>query len=527
MNALLTLPVALPLAGAAAALLLRRIRGVQRLLGLGVPAACATLGAVLVGVTMGGTTPAVSIGGWPQGLAIVFAADPLTGLMLTITGFLTVVAVVFAVARGEDDDPSFHPLVLTLVAGVFGSLLTADLFNLFVWFEVMLIASYVLLTLRGGEAQVRAGAVYVTTNLLASTVLLIGVGLLYGVVGTVNLGELAGVAATEPAAALAAAVVVVAVAVKAALVPVHGWLPRAYPHASPAVAALFSGLLTKVGVYVLFRLYSVVFAGDPAWQPLLLGAAVATMVVGVLGAVGQDGMRGILSFHMISQIGYLILPLGMWSVAGVAAGIFYLLQYVVVKAALFLAAGVVETTRGTGELARLGGVVRTQPVLATAFMVAALSLAGIPPLSGFVAKFLLIDAAFREGAWIGGGAAVVVSLFTLLSMVKIWNGVFWGDAPARDRAMPERVPVPAGGAGDAPPPGSAGASDSEPEPAAAVEEPGAPTGFRRALLVAPAVVLATVTAALGPGAQPVIDLSTAAAEALLEPSAWIAAVAGA
>lgn len=511
MSALLSAPFWLPLLAGALGLLRRHDPRVQQALSLLALATVLGIGVVLVGVTEGGAVEATQIGGWPVGIAIPFAVDRFAALLLVTTSLMSLVVVVFAIIRGEDRHRLFHPLVNVLVAGVFGSFLTADLFNLFVTFEVMLIASYVLLTLRAGRAQERAGAIYIMTNLLASTVFLLGIGLLYGTVGTVNLGELYG-AASDPAAAVGAGVVAVAVGVKASLVPLHGWLPRTYVMAGPAVTALFSGLLTKVGVYALFRLYSVVFAGDATWSPLLLLVAGATMLIGVLGAVGKGAMRSILAFHMVSQVGYLVLPLGIWTVSAITAGIVYLLQYIAVKGALFLAAGSVETIVGTGRLSQLGGMARTRPLVAMGFLLPALALAGVPPTSGFVGKFLLIRSAFEGSHYLVGAVAVVVSFFTLMSMVKIWNGVFWGEpspavaseenlgATCMIEAMPSSV-------------------DGRPS-----LEPVTLTPARLRALALPAFGIGVLTVALGLGAQGLVDLAEPAAQGLVDPSAYLEAV---
>jgi multicomponent Na+:H+ antiporter subunit D len=249
---------------------------------------------------------------------------------------------------------------------------------------------------------------------------------------------------------------------------------------------MFSGLLTKIGVYGLFRVYSVVFEGDERLEWVIQAVLVVTMVVAVLGALGETTMRAILSFHMTSQVGYILLGLGFFGVAGLAASVFYLIHHIVVKAALFLAVGAVERTRGTGDLTRLGGMARRSPLLAVAFLVPALSLAGIPPLSGFVAKFTLVLAAVREEAYVAAAVAVAVSLFTLLSMLKIWNGAFWGDEPdTRPASVTERVP-------------------------------------RR--LILPALALAAVTVALGLGAEGLLALSVTAAENLVDTGAYVEAV---
>ncbi|MTV24345.1 monovalent cation/H+ antiporter subunit D family protein [Nitriliruptoraceae bacterium ZYF776] len=510
MSTLLIVPFALPLLAAALGILLRSRRGLQRAVTALLLAALVATGVSLVVATAGGEVVATRIGDWPAGLGIPFVADGFAALLLTVAAAMAAVCVGYAVARDEDSHPLFHPLVAVLLAGALGAFLTGDLFNVFVTFEVMLIASYVLLTLKGDRRAVRAGTIYVTVNLLASTLLLVGIGLVYGAAGTVELAALHGAIGETPTAVVGASLVVVAVSIKASLVPVHGWLPRVYPQAGPAVTALFSALLTKAGVYVLYRLASTVFADVEGFGTAIGVAAGITMVVGVLGAVGRGDVRGILSFHMVSQVGYLVLPLAIWTVAGVTAGIVYLLQYLAVKGALFLVAGTIETLTGTGELKRLGGMVRTRPWLAVAFALPAFALAGLPPTSGFVGKVLLAFAAFETAHWVLGGLVVAVSILTLLSMVKIWNGVFWGElTPAVERepaAVTLGVPVPAGAAGNEAAP------------------PHRLSRGRTTALVAPALVIGVLTIVVGLGAGWLVDLVGPAAEQLVDPSRYLDAI---
>lgn len=458
---------------------------------------------LVVAFSAGGGAIAHRIAGWPVGIAISFAADMFTALMLTVTALLTLVCAWFAIASGRAESRFFAPLVLVLMAGVNGALLTADLFNMFVFIEVMLLPSYGLFVLaapdRAPLRRIAAARLYVTINLLTSTVFLIGVGFVYGTAGTVNIGELAGIAADDDAVAVATAVCLFALGIKAAVVPVHGWLARAYPATSPAVTALFSGLHTKVAIFAIYRIYAVVFDGDSRFLAVGVVIFCVTMVIGVLGAVGESTSRPILAFHMVSQIGYILLGVALFTDLGLTAGIFYLLHHMIVKASLFLSTGAVEARYGTAAPGRLPGVARREPWIAAAFFVAALSLAGIPPFSGFVAKFALIVAAQEAGQIAAVVVMILVSLLTLLSMLKIWSGMFWSS---------EQAP------------------DAGPEPGGATRTATRTRPRIRAALAAPAVTLAAVTLFLGLGGETLLDLSHTAAQGLIDASAYVQAVTG-
>ncbi|GIG41570.1 monovalent cation/H+ antiporter subunit D family protein [Cellulomonas phragmiteti] len=526
--AALPLLVAGPLLASGAAVLLRG-RGRTGLVVL-LATLTALLGAAvaLVAATSDGSVLAHQVGGWPGGIAIPLVSDAFSALVMTVAVLLTLVCSVFAIATGPGRHRLFAPLVLALTAGVNGALLTADLFNLFVFIEVMLLPSYGLLVLaarrRGTLRSVQGSRLYVTFNLFVSTVLLTGVALVYGLTGTVQLGELAGAASRDPRVAAAVGLVLVAFLMKAAVVPVHGWLARTYPSTSPAVTALFSGLHTKVAIYVVYRVYAVVFEGDSRY--LWIGVVVfsATMLVGVLGAAGQSRMRSVLAFHMVSQIGYILLGVAIFTLAGLTAGIFYLLHHMVVKAALFLAAGAVEVRHGTDEIEALRGRVGREPVLALAFGVAAASLAGLPPFSGFVAKLTLVVAALDAGQVAAVVVALVVSLLTLLSMLKIFGTVFapslW---PGTDEA-PAPAPVVAPDGGPVPGDGPLGDLARQSGTATLTATTSGEPGRTRATWTAPAVALAAVTVTLGLGAQPLLALCEVAALGLLDTSAYVAAV---
>ncbi|MDQ4130859.1 MAG: monovalent cation/H+ antiporter subunit D family protein [Actinomycetota bacterium] len=437
----LVAPVVLPLLTSALAALGRRRRRLQQSLALVTAAAVAVMGVALVLATASGRVLASALGGWPPRFAIVLAADPLAALLVSLTGMLSLAVLVSAIAGGEDHHPFFHPLVLVLLGGVCGSFLTADLFDLFVFFEVTLSASYVLITLDGSRSQLRAAPVYIGMNLLGSLLFAAGVALVYGATGTVNLAVLSSRPETATFAALPAGVILAAFAVKAAVAPVGGWLPITYPVVHRSVGALFAGLLTTVGVAAAYRFYLVAYRGDPSFRPALLAVAAATMLVGVLGAAGRQDVREALSFQVVAQVGFMVLGLGLLGVVGIAAGVFFIVQDLVVKTAAFLCAGTARDripTHGAeagdedaSELAHL------RPLLAAAFLGVALSLSGLPPLSGFFGKALLVHAAFGDGLHLVAVAALAASLVALVSMLRVWRSVCWAAVEDRESLVPE------------------------------------------------------------------------------------------
>jgi len=494
MRSLVPLPVLLPLAGAAVSLVLHRQHLLQRVLGLAVlTGMLLTSIAVLVHVEAEGPV-AVDVGAWAAPVGITLVVDLFAAIMLVVSTAMVLAVLVYAIGspRTSDEALFFHPVYLTLAAGVALSFVTGDLFNLFVAFEVMLTSSYVLITLGGRAEQVRTGMTYVVISLVASLLFLTAVALLYAATGTVNMADLAGRLDDVPDGlrdALALLLLVV-FGIKAAIFPLFFWLPDAYPTAPTPVTAIFAGLLTKVGVYAIIRTQTLLFPSDGP-STVLLVLAGATMVVGVLGAIAQDDVKRILSFHIVSQIGYMIMGLGLFTVAGLAGAVFYITHHIVVKTTLFLVGGIIEQVTGTGALKRIGGLMHRIPVLALLFLVPALSLAGLPPFSGFVAKLALVQAglAIDSGAIVA--VSLLVSLLTLFSMTKIWAGVFWG--------LPEGVDTPAHEAGRLRAP---------------------------ALMVGATGALVLVSLGIALAAGPVYDLAVEAAEQLVDGAAYREAVLG-
>jgi multicomponent Na+:H+ antiporter subunit D len=486
------LPILIPLAIAAACLLAWRRRRFQRALALA--GAAGHLGASLwlLSVVSGRGIQVVQIGNWIAPFGISLVADLLAAMMVVVTGLVGLAVTVYSPATIDARREAFgyYPLLHVLLAGVSGSFLTGDLFNLYVWFEVMLIASFVLMALGGEPGQIEGAFKYVTINLLSSALFLAAVGLLYGSTGALNMAHLAvNLRQAPPGLSMVFAMLLLsAFGIKAAVFPLFFWLPASYHTPPAAVSALFAGLLTKVGVYALIRVFTLIFIQDPALtHKLILVLAGLTMVTGVLGAVAQSDFRRILSFHIISQIGYMIMGLGLFTPLALAASIFYVVHHIIVKTNLFLISGVVHRLSGSYDLSRLGGLYSSRPLLGVLFLIPALSLAGLPPLSGFFAKLFLVQAGLEVGSTLIVAVALVVSLLTLFSMMKIWAEVFWkpGTAPIASVAPRQAVG-----------------------------------------LWGPVLLLALATTAIGVAVGPIFDLARRAADQLMFPEAYIRAVLG-
>lgn len=435
MTTLVALPVLVPLVAAALMLIVRPLLAQRTISGMALLASLVTSITVLVDVWGDGPVKVVRLGGWPGEFAITMVADRLASVMVVVALVVVSAVLVYAMGQGGADEksPFYHPVYMVMAAGISQAFLAGDLFNLFVAFEILLMASYVLLTLEGTNAQIRSGTTYVVLNVIESMVLVVTVGLIFAATGTVNMAEL-----PERLAALPDGVrmglqllLLLAFGIKAAVFPLFFWLPDSYPTAPSSVSAVFAGLLTKVGVYCLIRVQTLLFPGQLDGLVMVIGAL--TMLIGVIGAVSHTDMKRILSFHIISQIGYMVFGLGVGGPAAIAATIFYLIHHIPVKTSLFLVEGIIERDSGTSSLDSVSGLARRSPFLAVLFLVPALSLAGLPPLSGFLAKFAIVRAGLEDAQYLGVAVAVIVSLLTLVSMVKIWVGAFWGDVEPVDR----------------------------------------------------------------------------------------------
>ena len=435
LQALVAFPVLLPMLGAAASVIVGRRASLQRVIGVVTLAiVCVVAGILLVAADRHGPVVA-ELGGWPAPMGIALVADRMSALLLLISTLVTLAVLVYAIDQRISDygretaSTTFHPIFLLLSTGVSLAYLTGVLFTLFVAFEIMLASSYVLITRRTSASRIRSGMTYVIVSLTSSLLFLTAVGFVYAATGTVNLADLAGRMELLPDGlqTVLALVLVVVFGIKAAIVPLHFWLPDSYPNAPAPVTALFAGLLTKVGIYALLRTQTLVFPQDDP-SMLLLVIAALTMVVGALGAIAQDDLNRLLSFLLVSHIGFMLFGMAVWTPEGIAGTALYVVHHITVQATLFLVSGLITRRTGTVSISQMGGLAQTAPHLAVLFAIPAITLAGLPPTSGFVAKLALLQAGAGAGlaSEIVAAFVVVASLLTLYAVARVWVRVFWG-----------------------------------------------------------------------------------------------------
>lgn len=451
---LIPLPVALPALAAALALLAGRHPHIQRTIALGTLLGMIALAASMVIVVDLEGIQTMQVGGWDAPIGITLVADRLSTVMLTVSAVVLFCVMWYAISQGVrdggKDEPVavFLPTYLLLSMGVNLSFLSGDLFNLYVGFEVFLVASYVLLTLGASPARVRAGVGYVMVNMISSMIFLFALAMVYASVGTVNMAQIGLRMDEVPSGTRAAifATLLVAFGLKAAVFPLDAWLPDSYPTAPSLVTAVFAGLLTKVGVYSIIRMRSVVFT-DGALDGLLMWVGLATMIVGILGAMAQNDMKRLLSFTLVSHIGYMIFGIALGTAQGLSGAIFYAVHHILVQTALFLVVGLIERQAGTSSLRRLGSLLYTAPVIALLYFIPAINLGGIPPFSGFLGKIILLEAGANVGGWVVWvliAGTVITSLLTLYVMVIVWSKGFWRDrkdAPEGSIALARPAPL--------------------------------------------------------------------------------------
>lgn len=460
---------------------------------------------------------AVHLGGWDAPFGIVMVVDQLSSLMLVVSSIISLAVLAFATGQNLSDDDHevpisvFYPTYLLLLAGVSNAFLAGDLFNLYVGFEILLMASYVLMTMNATTPRIRAGTTYVVVSVVSSMLFLTAIGLVYASVGTVNMADLSLKLQTLPSGTQMQLhlMLLIAFGIKAAVFPLSLWLPDSYPTAPAPVTAVFAGLLTKVGVYSIIRTETLLFPGG-SLNTLLAIVSVLTLVIGILGALAQTDIKRMLSFILISHIGYMIWGIALDNHRGLMTVVFYLAHHIIIQTGLFLVVGLMERRGGSASTQRLGGLLRIAPWLAVLYFIPAINLGGIPPFSGFIGKVGFLEASVDAGTWqayMMAAAGVVVSLLTLVAVARVWNKAFW--RPAKDAENPTNALLRA--EHDVQEDGVLDRHDNKPLPV---------------FMIVPTVALVSIGAAITVVAAPLFDLGDQAASNLETPNVYIKTVLG-
>lgn len=372
------------------------------------------------------------LGGWKPPFGIVLVADMLASLLVLTASAVGLIVILFSF-RGigeEREKYYYYPLVQFLLLGVCGSFLTGDIFNLFVFFEVMLMASYALIVLGGTKVQVRETIKYVLVNIVSSTLFVIAVAYLYAITGTLNMADLSVRIAEVGQGGLLTVVAIlflIVFSLKAGLF-LYFWLPGSYSAPPTPIAALFGGLLTKVGLYTIFRTFTLIFYHQPEITHNLVAIlAGLTMILGSLGAIGSWDVRKIIAYNVVIAVGFISFGLAIFSTVGITGALLYLFHDMLVKALLFLLGGTMIGIAGTSNLKQMGGLIRNHPALGWMFFISALALAGVPPLSGFIGKLLVIQGGLEGQFYWLVGISLITSLLILYSVMKIFMNGFWGE----------------------------------------------------------------------------------------------------
>lgn len=449
-SALLLLLVGIPLLASALSVLITS-RTLDRVLMLAVPSFVGLSGIGLLVLHQRIPVIAHDVGGYIPGLAIPFVSDSFTALMLVLTSLTALVSCLFLIATGEDQYRFVPALIMMMLTGVYGALLTGDLFNFFVFVEVMVLPAYALIAVTGTWRRLGVGRMFVMVNLLTSTILLIGVGFVYGATGTVNLAVLAGLGTPTGQGQLALGVVLFALLVKAGGAPFHGWLARSYPNTSAGMMALFSGLHSKVALYAIYRVCTTVYGEPPAWANAIVVIVIASIIVGSLSGFGQNRVRNVLAFQMTASVGHTLVGVALITAASLAAGSFYMVHSMITMAGLLLVMGAVEQTYGTGSFKKLSGLAGREKWASVLMVLGLFSLIGLPPTSGMWGKIGLITASTAVGSaagWWIVAAIVIGALISMLALQRTWRNTFWGppmqsyrpDSAETGRAPTEAIP---------------------------------------------------------------------------------------
>ncbi|WRP05914.1 Na+/H+ antiporter subunit D [Rossellomorea aquimaris] len=432
MTNLLILPILIPLFTAIILMFVSKYVKVQR--GISAISTLATIAAslVLIYTISNDGIQTINLGSWVAPFGITLVSDMLSALLVTTTSIITLVVLLYSFKSIGADRERFYyyPVVQFLMVGVNGAFTTGDIFNLFVFFEVMLMSSYVLLVLGGTKAQLREGIKYILVNVISSALFVIAVAYLYSVVGTLNMADISRKIAdvNQPGILTAIAIMFLLVfGLKGAIFPLYFWLPGSYYAPPTPVLALFGALLTKVGIYSILRTYTLFFYHDIGYTHEILSMlAILTIVLGCIGAIAYWDVKKIIIYNIIIAVGVILFGVSTMNPEALEGAIYYLVHDMIIKAALFLLVGVMIAITGTTDLKKMGGLIKEYPWLGWTFLVAAFSLAGIPPLSGFIGKLLILRGSFAAEAYVGAGVILASSLLVLYSVIKIFLNGIWG-----------------------------------------------------------------------------------------------------
>ncbi len=431
MNNLLVLPIIIPIVAGMVMVIFRNRIKLHRLLSMVAAAAMGAVTLVLIGQVQDKGIQILYLGGWEAPFGITLVADMFALILVLVTTVVYFCCIYYAFASiGPGRETHyFYPLSLFLITGVNGSYLTGDIFNLFVFFEVMLVASYVLITLGGTRLQMTQSVKYVLINMISSFLFLIAIGFLYGMTGTLNMAHLSVRVAEAGQGGLLTVIsflFLIVFGLKAGLF-LFFWLPGSYSAPPTAIAAMFGALLTKVGIYAIIRMFSLIFYHQPGITHLLIGILAAlSMVLGAMGAVAYWDIKRIITFNVVVSVGFILAGFASFTLLGITGSIYYLIHDMIVKALLFLAGGTVIHLTGTGRIRNMSGLIRWHPQLGWMFFIVALSVSGIPPLSGFIGKLFITQGTFASGYFWLGGIGLFTSLMVIYSLFKIFMNVFWG-----------------------------------------------------------------------------------------------------
>lgn len=432
MNNIIVLPMVLPILLGIILVFLRHHIHIQRWTSVGVMIANILISIFILNKIQTDGILRLDFGGWKPPFGILFVADSFSMLLVLTTSIVTAICLIYAMSSIDhaQEQMYFYSFVNFLVAGVNGSFLTGDLFNLFVNFEVMLLASYVLIALGGKKVQLRESLKYLAINVLSSWIFLVAIGYLYGALGTLNLAHLSQRIAEvgqTPIITVISILFLIVFGLKAGLL-LYQWLPGSYSTPPTAVAALFGALLTKVGIYAMFRMFTLLFYHEPQITHMLIGVmAGITLICGSIGAIARTDIRQIVSYNVIIAVGFIFIGLAVATTSAIEGSIYYLIHDMIVKAMLYLLAGTMIHLTGTTKFDEMSGLIRNYPSLGWLFLLAMFSLTGVPPLSGFIGKVLVGQGTIETGSYVLLALGFISSIVVLYSLLRVFMNSFWGE----------------------------------------------------------------------------------------------------